>query len=472
MTEPRDDGRLDIPVAPLAGGRGQRRRAAIAVVSILAVVGGAFGLARLAADGDGTPPLAGSHGPLTGLASAPAGPGPAASSARRSNVPRVEQLLDIPDRALDGAPHLTLVAQDGLDLRVREWTPGAGLASVRTVPDVITRSDSGVVPVLAPTGNRILLLLLNAAASGTGGTGGTVGTGVDQARLIDRAGRVLWTASDLAVESGAIWSADGRTVVVAGNGRRWHVVVVGRDGTAVDRVVHLPGAVFLPFPLPIGSISTPRVDPRTVPLGFSADGRWAYGGVVSPELGSLIGEFRVALEDGAVEQLLDLGIGRPDALVPQPGTLGGRLVDPSTGRIANWRVNADTTGGPPTLEVRNADNGFAFVVRGSTPLGSGWDGAGGLVVLEADTLLFPDRVTLERFDADGTAGPPIVRTGPVTSAGLIGIRNGFAALVISATRPSSAVQVVLVDLADPARISAVPIPVDDSSVIVAADLRP
>jgi hypothetical protein len=381
-------------------------------------------------------------------------------------VPRVERLLDLPDRALAGAPHVILVEEDGLGLRVREWTPGAGLATVRTVRDVVTASDTGVVPVLAPTGERIILLVLEAAASATGRSG------VDQARLIDPAGRVLWTASDLAVQSGAVWSPDGRTVVVAGNGRRWHVVTIGHKETAVDRVVHLPGAVFLPFPLPIGSISTPRLDPLTVPLGFSADGRWAYGGVVSPELGYLIGEFRVALADGALEQVLDLGIGRPDGLVPEPGTIGGRLVDPLTGRIANWRVNADTPAGPPTIEVRNADNGFAFTVHGATPLGSGWDGSGGLVLLVADTPIYPSEMRLERFGPDGTAGPPILTTGPVSSAGLIGIRNGYAALVISATRPSPIAQLVLVDLADPTRISAVPIVVSDSSPIVAAELLP
>ena len=471
MTEPRDDA-LEVPVERLPGGRGQRRRAMVAVVSILALVGGAYGLARLTADSRGTPPIGGSPGPMTARGSVTAGPSPAASSARPSNAPRVEKLLDLQDRALDGAPHVTFVEEDGLDLRLREWTPGAGLATVRTVPDVVTASDSGVVPVLAPSGNRIVLLGLDAAASGTGGSGGTVGTGVDQARLIDPAGRVLWAASDLAVQSGAVWSADARTVVVAGNGRRWHVVTIEGDETAIDRIVQLSGAVFLPFPMPIGSISTPRVDPRTVPLGFSADGRWVYGGVISPELGFLIGEFRVALADGTVEQILDLGIRRADGLVPQSGTLGGRLVDPASGRIANWRVNADTTGGPPTLEVRNADNEFAFVVHGATPLGSGWDGDGGLEVLAADSLLFPDEVTLVRVAPDGTAGLPILRTGPVTSAGFIGTRDGYAAIVVSVTRPSPAAQVVLVNIADPARISAVPIAIDDSASIIGADLRP
>src|SRR6476469_7364444 len=106
MTEPRDDGRLDVPVAPLAGGRGQRRRAAAAFLSVAVVVGGAFGLARLAADGSATSGKA-SQGPRVALGSPITSPIAAASGApRRSNVPRVEQLLDIPDRGLDGAPHV------------------------------------------------------------------------------------------------------------------------------------------------------------------------------------------------------------------------------------------------------------------------------------------------------------------------------------------------------------------------------
>jgi hypothetical protein len=194
--------------------------------------------------------------------------------------------------------------------------------------------------------------------------------------------------------------------------------------------------------------------------------------VISPDLGILIGEFRVGLAAGTVEQVVDLGIGRPDGLVPEPGTLGGALVDPATGRFAIWRANADTTGGPLSVEVRNADNGLAFVVHGQAPLGSGWDGDGGLVVLETDTLVVPDAVSLERIDADGAGGPPIVETGPVASAGFIGTRNGYAALVISVTRPSAATQIVLVDLAEPTRISAVRLPVDESSAIIAANLRP
>jgi hypothetical protein len=463
MSEPRRDGPFEIPVERLAGGRGQRRRAIVAGLSIAAVVGGAVGLALIAGDGPGTSTA--SRGPAIARASASAASGTPVASSRPNRV-RSEDLLDIPDRSVAGAPHLTLVQQDGQDLTIRDWTPGAGLATVRTVPGAVAQNDPAVFPILDPAGERILLL-----AAGDTGQAGSGATG-DRARLLDRDGRVLWTADDIAAPSGAVWSTDGRMVVTAGVTRRWHVVSIGRGGAATDRVIRLPGEVFLPSPTPIGSMSIPRTDPRTVPLGFSSDGRWAYGGIVSPELGMLIGEFRLAVDGSKVERILDLGVGRRDGLAPQPGTLGGRLVDPLSGRIANTRANIDTAGGAPTLEVRNADAGLAFVVDTVAPLGSWWGPDGGLDVLTADSILYPSRTELVRVDADGAAGPPILATGPITSAGFIGVRNGFAAVVISVTRPSTAAQVVLVDLADPTRTTALGLPVEGLASIIAAELRP
>ncbi|TMQ03146.1 MAG: hypothetical protein E6J90_53950 [Deltaproteobacteria bacterium] len=422
MTDRRDDSPFEVPVERLAGGRGQRRRALVAALSIALVVGGAIGLATVAGN---------------------ARPG---SSATGSSRRRVEELLAIPNREVAGAPNLTVVEQDGLDLRVRVWAPGAGLTTVRTVSGAVKSTDAAVFPVLAPTGDRILLFLLGGGATGSGGSN-------DRARLIDRAGKVLWTGTDLAAQSGAVWSRDGRMVIVAGNGRRWHLVSIGSDGAATDRVVRLPGEVFLPSPTPIGSISISRVDPRTVPLGYSDDGHWAYGGIVSPELGLLIGEFRVAVDGPKVERVLDLGVGRPDGLAPRPGTLGGRVVDPTTGRIANSRVNADTSGGAPSLEIRNPDSSFAFDVARAAPLGSAWGAHGGLYVLSADNFLFPAQAVLERIGPDAKAGPPIVTT-------------------ISVTRPETAAQIILVDVTDPTRTSALELPGDASASIIAAELEP
>ena len=106
----------------------------------------------------------------------------------------MEELLAIPNREVAGAPNLTVVEQDGLDLRVRVWAPGAGLTTVRTVSGAVKSTDAAVFPVLAPTGDRILLFLLGGGATGSGGSN-------DRARLIDRAGKVLWTGTDLAAQS-------------------------------------------------------------------------------------------------------------------------------------------------------------------------------------------------------------------------------------------------------------------------------
>lgn len=465
MSAPRPDVSFEIPVERLAAGRGQRRRALIAILSIVVVVGGAIGLAIQAENSAAT--ASASHEAALARASGLARSGSAGPSLpARSTGRRVEELLDIPNRALPGAPHLMMVEQDGLDLTIRDWTPGADLTTVRTVPKAVPAADSAVYPVVDRAGDRLVLLSLGTdSQSSSGATAG-------RARLLDRGGHVLWKADGIAAESGAIWSSDGRVVVMAGNARRWHVVSLDRDGIAKDRVIPLPGEVFLPSPPPIGSISISRLDPRTIPLGFSDDGRWAYGGIVSPELGILIGEFRVALDGSKVERVLDLRVGRPDGLVPQPGTLGGRLVDPTTGRIANSRVNPDTTGGPPTLEVRNPDGGFAFVVRARAPLGSWWGDDGNLYVLTADSELYPSEADLVRVGSDGTTGSPLLATGPITSAGFLGMRDGYAAVVISVTREGYDAQIVLVDVADPTRVSALPLPIYSTPSILTAELRP
>jgi hypothetical protein len=459
MTERREDGPFEVPVERLAAGRSQRRRAVAAALSLVVVVGGAIGLARLA---DSAATASASGGPAVARASASSGRASAGPSLpTRSTGRRVEELLDVPNRPLPGAPHLMVVEEDGRDLTIRDWTPGTDLTIVRTIHNAVPETDPGSYPVVDPAGDRIVLLSL----AGAGARG-------DHARLLDRDGRVLWKTDSLAAVSGAIWSRNGRVVVLAGNDRRWHVVSIDMAGRAKDRVIPLPGEVFLPTPTPVGSISVPRFDPRTIPLGFSADGRWAYGGIVSPELGILIGEFRVALDGSKVERVLDMRVGGRDGLVPQPGTLGGRLVDPGSGRIANSRANPDTTGGPPTLEVRNPDAGFAFTVRGGAPLGSWWGADGGLYVLTADSQLYPSEADLVRVGPDGSSSAPLLATGPITSAGFLGLLNGYAAVVISVSREGFNAQIVLVDVADPTRISALLLPIYSTASILSAELRP
>lgn len=433
-------------------------------ISIVAALGGAIGLARWTPDGALAPGLAEPSATPAASAIAAASAGP--STAPRGSIgARIERLLDVPDAALDGGPTLVLVEQAELDLGLLRWTPGAGLTRIRTFRGALSEANEAVVPILAPTGDRLVLLVPGNLVPGNDAP-------ADAARIVDDSGAAIWSGDDIATESGAVWSADGAVVAIAGHARRWHLIALDGAGRAKDRVVELPGEIFLPSPIPIGSISIPRLAPRTVPLGFSADGAWIYGGVISPELGFLIGEFRVATDGRRVERVGDLAVGTADGLLPRPGTLGGRLVDPAAGRIANWRVNQNTTGGPPMLEIRNRDAGFAFTVDAAIPLGSGWDADGSLYLLAADSVLYANQTTFARVNADGSVGNPILETGPLTSASLLGVRDGYAALALWATKPDVAAQLILLDLADPARITALDLPMGGATTIIAADLRP
>lgn len=464
MTEPRLDGPFEVPVRGLSGGPSHGRRGIVVAVALVAAVGAAFGLARLSG---GDRSAAGTAAPEAARASPAGSPGASsgASPGGRGST-RIERLLDIPDRAIAGSPDVAFTMLDGRDIRFAAWHPGSGLAGMGSVPGVLGPDEPVAFPILAPTGARSMIVM-------TGDDGGSASGG---ARIVNGLGRTIWTGEDIAFASGGLWQEDGTLAVVAGNGRSWHLVSIEGSGStrsrAVDLIVDLPGEVFLPLPVPNGSITIPRIAPRTVPVGFSADGRWIYGGVISPELGILIGEFRVRIDGGRVERVADFGVGREDGLLPRPGTIGGHLVDPATGRLANWRVNADTTGGPPTLEVRNADKSFAFAVDVPALLGSAWGGDGSLYVLAADAPLFADRVTLSRVAPDGSLEPPLLETGSVTGASLVDGRDGYGAIVVWASGTRSASQIVLVDLADPSRVSALTLPAGGGVTIIGGELRP
>jgi hypothetical protein len=209
-----------------------------------------------------------------------------------------------------------------------------------------------------------------------------------------------------------------------------------------------------------------------LPLGFSADGRWIYGGFVSPELGTFNSPFRVARDGPRIEWSTTLGVGRRDGLVPVQDSLGQRLVDPTTGRIANWRINSNISGGPPTIEVRRPDNGFDFLVHAATPIGSAWGRAGDLFILSADSLLFPKQSVVVRYGVDGVESEPLIEIGPVTGTGLLGYRDGFIGLGITVTRPEVASQIVLVDVADSTRRTALALPTEMTELMTAIRLRP
>ena len=107
-------------------------------------------------------------------------------------------------------------------------------------------------------------------------------------------------------------------------------------------------------------------------------------------------------------------------------------------------------------------------VEAPATFGTDWAGDSGLVALTADSLLFPESVQLRRIGPDGRSGAPLIATGPVTGAALVGSRDGFAVVAILVTRPQSAAELVAVDLAHPTRVTSTLLPSDPSVSVVAA----
>jgi len=439
---------LDVPIERLPAGRGQTRRAAIVAGAIVVVVGGAFGMARLSelsrSAAASAIALAPSTAPGRGVPSGPPSPVPSA------RAQRIERLPDLPSIALPGAPEVTLIAfslDAPNDLQLLVWTPDDGRTrTIRTIPGVLTGEEIAM-PVLAPDRRHLVLVTV-------GGGAGSPGAGAGH--LVDDRGRELWAADRITTSSGVLWSADSRMVVVAGQPRRWHLVSLGKQGAASDRVVRLPSDVFLPHPIPSTWMSSPELEPRTMPIGFSADGNWIYGGVISSQLGLLVGEFRVSVDGERIESVTDFRVGDRDGLEPRPGTTGTRTVDPASGRIATSRVDTDAAGGPQTVEVRDADEGFLFAVDAAATLGAEWGGDGALYALTADSPLFADELTLERFGPDGAAEPPLFQSGPLTSGALAGVRDGYAVVAFLATRPTTSAELIAIRLSDPSQATALP----------------
>ncbi len=462
MTQPGDDGRYEAPVERLAGARSSGRRGRAVAVLIILLVGGAIGLSVL--PGDRQLPVSPTRSPDRAIANghvAPSvdrltggSPGPMIRE-------RVEALVALPDRAIDGAPRPILVTRRGVDATVSEWTTGLGLAVIRTFPGAFAGFDGvAVSPVLSPDADRLLIL---AGAAGDASTG-------DRGRLVDATGAILWEGDGASAGAGATWSPDGRVVVTASRGN-WQVVSILPSGRAAVRLIRLPPEVVNLVPTPAGAGNPYALQPLAVPVGFSADGKWIYGAIVASRLGTVTGQFRAATGSAVVETVESFRVGRSDGLLPAAGTFGGRLVDPTSGAIANWRPSVDFSGGP-NIEIRRRDGAFAFVVNAGTPLGSAWDGNGRLYVLASDAIVFPNRTELVRIGRRGAVEATLLQTGPVAGAALVGVRHGFAALLVAISRPVAGAQIVLVDLAEPGHSAAFPLTADQDSEILTASLLP
>jgi hypothetical protein len=425
VNEPTDGG-FDVPVTPVRP-TADRRRVRTVLVAGVAVAIVVIGLAAIPRDEAGRLAEASSPG-----ATAPGSAAPA-TSATSSAAPtsrRVEGFVPFPNQPLPGAPTSGLVRRVGDDAEVLAWSPGEdALRSFYRFPGAFGGlGDDPQIATLAPDGRSLLIVAVKTISI----------EGDDRARLVTADGGIAWEGDHVTGLAGTAWSADSSVLAVPGAPGRWWLVSIDRSGKAAARdlsVVAEPGPTAAPT-------SSPWV--RVVPIGFSENGRWVYGAMVDIGRGSIQPTTRVAIDDGTVEPVADFRSSGSDRLDDR----ARGILDPATGRTVTFGANASIPGGPPTVEVKEADGAIAFRVEGRVTLGTAWTDDRRLLVLDADGVPFPTGMRLRLVDEDGNVERTLLETGPVRGGGLIGAADGFVSLAFTTDRPEKAVQIVVIRLAD------------------------
>jgi hypothetical protein len=151
---------------------------------------------------------------------------------------------------------------------------------------------------------------------------------------------------------------------------------------------------------------------------------------------------RVRFDDPVAESISTFPTEDADA----PDDLSTRFVDVATGRMVAFGANGSIPGGPPQLQIRDRDGSYAFGVRSGVVMDWRWIGDGRLLVLSADGSPFPARYRLQLIDRAGQSETLV--DAPRASVGaLLGVKDGYAGLLLTATDPIRS-QIVLVRLAD------------------------
>lgn len=425
---------------------------------VLAVA--ALGLAALARDDERRLAEAATPGATVGspLASAGASAAAAASAAASAAlIPattsrRREGFLPLPNQQLAGAATTTLVRREGDDAEVLAWSPGdRELRPLRRFPSAFGGlGEEPVVATLSPDVRSLLIVAIKA---------GSV-EGGEHARLVTADRGIAWETDEATGSGGVVWSADSGSLVIPGAPGRWWLVTVDQAGAATGRELSIDAA---PAPTAAPSVGAPWV--RVVPVGFSEDGRWVYGARVDIGRGLIEATTRVAIDDGTVEPIGDFNSTGPERLDER----ARGIVDPRTGRSVMFGANAAIPGGPPTIEVKEADGTIAYRVEGRVVYATAWTDDGRLLVLDADGLPFPTGLRLRLVGADGDVERTVLETGPIAGGGVVGVANGFVHLVFATDRPDKALQIAVVRIADGAT-SAIVVPSLDG--ILAGGLLP
>ena len=454
--DPADRGEsfLDVPLGPVPAGRSGRRRAWIAFSASVALVGVAIALAMLPPKDH--PPTADATAGIAVSAASASPPGPLASPTLprpTSSSSRREALLALANEPLPGAPNPLVLERRGNDAELVAWNPGEPLRTVRTFRAAFT-SDAEV-GVLSPDATALIVATIHPGGEDA----------LDNARLVTADGHVSWEGTGLTTSRGITWSSDSRRVALVGQPGTWWVITLDPAWTALAQrvvIVGEPDGTSKPQSEPFPPPSDSPVD--LTPLGFSVDGAWLYASTAPRDSAPAGPTVRVSIPGGFVDTILGYAKSGAARLSADDGLRG---IDPTTGRAIRWGANASIPGGPPTVEVDDADGSLAYRVKTGVVLGAAWEPSGDLLILEADGFPFPNLLRLVAIAPDGTVGSPILSTGPVAFGGLLGVRDGFAVLAFGTRQPTEGTQLVVVNLADGAA-SGLTLPPDETGIIGAS----
>jgi hypothetical protein len=351
---------------------------------------------------------------------------------------RPEALPDLDDVILPDAPVAVFHQRENEDLLRRAWSPVADEISPLEPRVVVPGAFEGygrqtaTVAVASPDDRLI-------AIRGLGSFGGDIG---DRVRLLTQDGRELWSTDDAdGFPVSPIWSPDGRRLVLPGPEGAWHILQI--DGETVSEV---PLAESWLPERPAGS-PRPQVASRAglEPIGFSVDARSLYtverrtGGIETRPAA------RFGLDDGSYEPIHQVPNEGADALSPT-GRLGYDS-DPLTGRrYASPGLMLST--GPTDIRVSEANGEAAFTIKLDAVMGLAWAGDGRLLALEVDQVPEPSQLRLVPIDEDGVAGEPLLESGPISWATLVGVRDGHALVALATSGWDGEAILVMVRLED------------------------
>src|SRR5262245_41656003 len=417
-TDPLDG--LDVPVRPVDRSSAGGRRAVVAAIAVIAILGGAIGLAMRGRDVD---PVAIAPAPTSSRPTPLASPEPGVLQA----LPEIENV------PLPNAPTPAFIVRVGHDAEVHAWTAGEPTLEVaRAFPNAYEPGAEDQHVTLSPDGR--FASSFRVRPSDTAGS--------DRVRLLTADG-ISWERDGVTADTGIIWWGDGERLALIGDANTVVLGEVDAAGRVAEREIEIdPAALGEVEPSLSPSASVAVEGSRFAPIGFSVDGRAVPVAQFNDATRTSEPAYRIDVEEGIASPLVAFPTAGPSGLSPEGSEFG--FVDPARGRALRFPDYSGDEPGPIT--VLEADGEVAYDLESRWPAGLWWDVTGRLILLEQLDIAGPSGYRLRSIHGDGVP-TVLLETPPLARAALIGVRDGYAALALQVDDPRRS-QLLLVDLDD------------------------